>query len=40
MDLKMDLKSIGCKRVDWIHVALDGDKWRALVTTIIKLPVP
>jgi hypothetical protein len=23
--------------VDWIHLAQDGDKWRALVNTVITL---
>jgi hypothetical protein len=39
-NIKVDLKGIGCKRVDWIQMAVDGEKWRALVTTVINLRVP
>jgi hypothetical protein len=26
--------------MDWIHLAQDGDKWRALVNTVVILQVP
>jgi hypothetical protein len=26
---KMDLKQIGLERMDWIHLALNRDQWRA-----------
>jgi hypothetical protein len=25
---------------DWIHLAQDGDRWRALVNTVMNLRVP
>jgi hypothetical protein len=28
------------KSLDWIHVAEDIDRWRALVNTVINLRVP
>jgi hypothetical protein len=31
---------IGWGDMDWIHVAQDKDKRRALVNTVMKLPVP
>jgi hypothetical protein len=31
----MDLREIGFGGVDWIHWAQDGDRWRALVNTVI-----
>jgi hypothetical protein len=37
---KMDLKEIGLESVDWIHVAQDRDRWRALVDTVMNCRVP
>jgi hypothetical protein len=36
----MDLRETGLEDVDWIHVAHDRDRWRALVNTIISLRFP
>jgi hypothetical protein len=36
----MDLREIGCDRVDWIDMAQDRDQWRALVNTVLNLRVP
>jgi hypothetical protein len=36
----MDLREIGWAGVDWINVAEDGDRWRALVNTVMNLRVP
>jgi hypothetical protein len=33
----MDLREIGFGDVDWIHWAQDGDRWRALVNTVMNL---
>jgi hypothetical protein len=38
-NIKMDLWG-GFGDVDWIHLAQDRDKWRALVNKIMKLRVP
>jgi hypothetical protein len=39
-NIKMDLRETGCGGMDWIDLAQNRDKWRALVNTIMKLRVP
>jgi hypothetical protein len=36
----MDLREIGWGGMVWIDLAKDRDKWRALVNTVMNLPVP
>jgi hypothetical protein len=36
----MDLGEIGWIDVDWIDLAQDRDKWRALVNMVMNLRVP
>jgi hypothetical protein len=36
----MDLREIGWGGMDWIDLAQDRDKWRALVNTVMNLQVP
>jgi hypothetical protein len=36
----MDLTEVGWAGMDWIHLALDCDRWRSLVNTAIYLQVP
>jgi hypothetical protein len=33
----MDLGEIKWDSVDWVHVVLDRDQWRALVNTVMNL---
>ena len=33
----MDFQEVGCAGVDWIDVAQDRDRWRALVNTVMNL---
>jgi hypothetical protein len=37
---QMDLGEIGWDGSDWIELAQDRDKWRALVNTMMNLRVP
>jgi hypothetical protein len=39
-NIKMDLLEIGWGGVDWIALAQDRDKWRALVNAVMNLWVP
>jgi hypothetical protein len=39
-NIKMDLREIGWRGVDWMHVTQDRDKWRAVVNTVMNLRVP
>jgi hypothetical protein len=37
--VRMDLREIGLRGVDWIRLAQDRDRWRALVSAVMNLPV-
>jgi hypothetical protein len=38
-NIKMDLREVGRGGVDWIDLAQDKDRWRALVYTAMNLRV-
>jgi hypothetical protein len=39
-NIKMDLRETGFWDVDWIDMAQDRDRWRAVVNTVMNLRVP
>ena len=39
-DINMDLREVGRSGIDWIHLAQDRDRWRALVNAVMNLRAP
>jgi len=39
-NIRMDLRKVGCGGVDWMELAQDRDRWRALVSAVMNLRVP
>jgi len=38
-NIKMEIQEVGCWGMDWIRLAQDTDRWRALVNALMNLRV-
>jgi len=39
-NIRMELREVGCRCVDWMELVQDRDRWRALVSAVMNLRVP
>ena len=39
-NIRLDLREVGCGCVDWMELAQDRDRWRALMSAVMNLRVP
>jgi len=39
-NIRTDFQEVGCEYMDWTGLAQDRDRWRTLVSAVMKLRVP
>jgi len=39
-NINTGIQEVGCRGMEWIELAEDGDGWRALVSAVMNLWVP